>query len=332
MKVFAVFVASITLCAGNAIPLVPGDNSHYVEGESRYIWMLDEDSVPQLVDLAEPVDETLVNSRNEDSNQYWLYTRLNPNTAQVLVNGNANTVWNSNYDGSKPIKVIAHGWQGSGNSGVNSLVSSAFLEIEDVNIIVVDWRVVANNNYVIAVVGVPGVGQYVGNFLEWLINTAGGNWNNVHLIGFSLGAHVVGSAGLQAGGQPARVTGLDPAGPLWIGNPSALNSSNGQYVEAIHTDGGLQGVLIPIGDADFYPNNGRHPQPGCATSSCSHGRAPQLFASSVRTNHLQGRLCESFNQAQNEQCNGSILNMGNGIVSKRGSGIYGLSTGSSWPY
>lgn len=64
-----------TACAGRDIPVVPGDNSNYVEGVSRYIWMPDGDGVPQLVDLEEPVDEDLLNSRNGANNQYWLFTR-----------------------------------------------------------------------------------------------------------------------------------------------------------------------------------------------------------------------------------------------------------------
>ncbi|XP_052748865.1 pancreatic triacylglycerol lipase-like [Galleria mellonella] len=332
MKFLVILIASIALCVGNAIPLVPGDNSHYIEGESRYIWMSDGEGVPHLIDLEEPMDAALQNSRNGANNQYWLYTRQNPNNAQILIDGNSNSVWNSNYDGRKPLKVMVHGWNSNGNSGENPIITSAFLDTQDVNVIVVDWRVLASSNYLSAVRGVPGVGQYLGNFIEWLFNTAGGNWNNVHLIGFSLGAHVVGSAGRQAGGRSARITGLDPAGPLWIGNSNALNSNAGQYVEVIHTDGGLLGIFTPIGDADFYPNGGRYPQPGCSSSSCSHSRSILLFASSVRTNHFQGRLCDDINQAQNMQCTGRVFNMGNGIVTKRGSGIYGLTTGSSWPY
>lgn len=90
---------------------------------------------------------------------------------------------------------------------MNPQITSAFLAVQDVNVIVVDWRALANANYLTAANGVPGVGQFLGNFLVWLINTAGGNWNNVHLVGFSLGAHVVGNAGRQTGGRPARVTG-----------------------------------------------------------------------------------------------------------------------------
>ncbi|MBN4841718.1 hypothetical protein H4F85_26615, partial [Citrobacter braakii] len=122
----------------------------------------------------------------------------NPNNPQVIVNGNANTIWNSNYNGNRPLKVIVHGWNSNGWSDVNTLATSAFLAVQDCNVIVVDWNRLANGLYNVAVLGVPGVGQFLGNFLTWLINTAGGNWNNVHLVGFSLGAHVVGNAGRTA--------------------------------------------------------------------------------------------------------------------------------------
>lgn len=77
----------------------------------------------------------------------------------------------------------------------------------DANVIVVDWGGLANSNYISAAYGVPSVGEYLGNFLVWLVKTTGGDWNNVHLVGFSLGAHVVGTAGRTAGGLPARVSG-----------------------------------------------------------------------------------------------------------------------------
>lgn len=111
---------------------------------------------------------------------------------------------------------------------------------------------------------------------------------------------------------------MDPAGPQWGGNSNALNSNSGVYVECIHTDGGLLGIMDPICDADFYPNGGRNRQPGCGNSMCSHRRAPQLFASSVRSNHLVGRRCNNLREAENNQCSGASLPLGNANLSKRG--------------
>lgn len=63
------------VCAAVPVPTVPGDNSHYVEGQSRYIWMPDGDGTPHLVDLEEPAEEGVLMSRNGANNQYWLFTR-----------------------------------------------------------------------------------------------------------------------------------------------------------------------------------------------------------------------------------------------------------------
>lgn len=113
-------------------------------------------------------------------------------------------------------------------------------------------------------------------------------------------------------------TGLDPAGPGWGSNSNALNRNSARYVEAIHTDGNILGLMAAIADADFYPNGGRHPQPGCSLSTCSHSRAHELFASTIRHNRFTGRQCSNLNQAQQSNCSGSTLNMGNAVINKSG--------------
>lgn len=91
---------------------------------------------------------------------------------------------------------------------MNPLITAAFLAVADVNVIVVDWNRLANSLYNVAVRGVPDVGNHLGRFLIWLFNNAGGNWNQLHLVGFSLGAHIVGNAGRAIGGRASRVTGI----------------------------------------------------------------------------------------------------------------------------
>jgi hypothetical protein len=42
-----------------------------------------------------------------------------------------------------------------------------------------------------------------------------------------------------------------------------LTAADAEFVDLIHTDGGVLGFPIPLGHADFYPNGGRPLQPGC---------------------------------------------------------------------
>ncbi|XP_046961511.1 pancreatic lipase-related protein 2-like [Vanessa cardui] len=323
MKNLKILILIATICTYNVIASTVPRVANETEEDELVI-----EDLSQYNNFQNDVLEKLLNAN--DNNAYWLFTRKNPITPQIIVNGDAISLWTSNYDGSKPLKVIAHGWGRDGTSPVNTMITSAFLDVSDVNVIVVDWRDSASGNYVSASVSVPAAGRFLGNFLQWLIRTGGGNWDNVHLIGYSLGAHLVGNAGREVGGQPIRVTGLDPAGPFWS-NPFALNKNSGRYVEAIHTNILARGITEPIAHVDFYPNGGQM-QPGCDTNQCSHSRSYMLFASSIRTNHFIGRECADLWQAVINQCYGRTFNMGNGNLSKKGSGIYAVNTRSSWPF
>ena len=67
-----------------------------------------------------------------------------------------------------------------------------------------------------------------------------------------------------------RISGLDPAEPLFQGMPPEvrLDPGDAKFVDVIHTDskefykGGL-GMEQPVGHVDFYPNGGKA-QPGCS--------------------------------------------------------------------
>lgn len=133
--------------------------------------------------------------------------RRNRNSHQLLVHNNANSVRNSNYQGNRPTNVIVHGWNQNGGDRMNVDITSALLDLGDFNVIVVDWRGVAGGSYLSAANQVPAIGNHVGNIIQWIFNNFGGNFDQLHLIGFSLGAHVVGNAGRALGGRPIRVTG-----------------------------------------------------------------------------------------------------------------------------
>ncbi|XP_063627082.1 pancreatic triacylglycerol lipase-like [Cydia splendana] len=303
----------------------------------RFIQFPDGDGIPHTVDLQEEVDHNLLEEvqRNPNNNLYLLYTRRNPLTSQTLVMNDRNSVLNSNFNPSHPTVVIAHGWLSNQNTDLNPVIRNAYLNKGEANVFVLDWRRLAIGGYVTAVSGVPAVGRGLGQFLRFVHETTGAPYSSMHLVGFSLGAHLVGNAGRELGGAVARITGLDPAGPLWNLNRDRLGPNDGVYVEAIHTDGGYTigglGIGTVIANADFFPNGGIS-QPACLTNICNHNRAWELFAATVPYNHLIGQECTSNLQITLNTCRGQSLQMGNDDLRKWGSGMYRLDTARRYPF
>nr|XP_049702017.1 pancreatic triacylglycerol lipase isoform X1 [Helicoverpa armigera]XP_049702019.1 pancreatic triacylglycerol lipase isoform X3 [Helicoverpa armigera] len=328
-------VAAVLAVTASAVPLTPEFSEQRVY--PRFIKFPDGEGVLHDVDLeAQPQQDILDEiSRNPKINQYLLFTRHNPKSAQSLLFDNEESVKSSNFNPNVPTIVLAHGYFSSQSTPPNPRLRDTFLEKSDVNVIVVDWSQVAISDYVTAVWGVPGVGRALGQFLAFLNSVTGTPLDQMHLIGLSLGAHVVGNAGRELGGKVARVTGLDPAGPLWNLNSNRISPNDAVYVEAIHTDGGYLvgglGIGSDVADADFYVNGGVD-QPGCQTHVCSHMRSYRLFDASVKYNHIIGKECSSSLQITLNTCRGQELPLGNDDLTKFGSGRYRANTRRRYPY
>ncbi|CAH0718260.1 unnamed protein product, partial [Brenthis ino] len=297
----SLFCLFVLVCAATAVSLENEEQKY-----SRFIEIPTDDGVMHQVDLEEQPDFHLLEEiqRNPADNVYLLFTRRNPLIAQTLTINNANSVTSSNFNPRVPTIVIVHGWLSNRYTNPNPTVRRAYLDKSDVNVIVMEWRRLAASTYPTAVAGVPAVGRGLGQFLTFLNSTTGAPFNTMHLIGFSLGAHVVGNAGRELGGRAARVTGLDPAGPLWVTNSNRLRPADGVYVEAIHTDGGIGGLGIgrAVADADFFPNGG------------------------------ESRQCNNMLQVSLNTCSGSALNLGNDDLNKRGNGLFRVNTQRRYPY
>lgn len=132
-------------------------------------------------------------------------------------------------------------------------------------------------------------GIVIGNLVARLNKMRNFPLSKFHLLGHSLGAHIMGYAGKQVkeitGSKVQRITGMDPAGPLFevpMQPPTKrLSHSDADVVEVVHTDGGLAGFVSPIGDIDFYPNGGLFIQPNCINkkdlSQIADGSNKNLF-------------------------------------------------------
>ncbi|XP_076619136.1 uncharacterized protein LOC143340746 [Colletes latitarsis] len=204
-------------------------------------------------------------------------------------------------DPDLPTKVIVHGFGSSCDHVWVYEMRSALMTVHECNIVCVDWGPgSAVPNYVRAAANT----RLVGRQLAKLIRSMNVPLEKVHLIGFSLGAHVAGFAGAELA-NVSRITGLDPAGPLFESqDPRArLDETDANFVDVIHSNGeqlllGGLGSWQPMGDVDFYPNGGRM-QTGCSNlflgavsdiiwssavegrSLCNHRRAYKLFTDSV---------------------------------------------------
>ncbi|XP_047527462.1 pancreatic triacylglycerol lipase-like isoform X1 [Vanessa atalanta] len=288
-----------------------------------------------------PLGETRFSCCFDDSDvEFRLFTRRNPYMYQVLKTNDSSNLRSSNFNFNNKVKVLAHGWLNHGDGPMPESIKEAYLNVSDLNIIVVDWGKPANVNYIWASYNVAMVGRLLTEFLNFLIGE-GVSMDDVHLIGHSLGAHVVGIAGAYVKQGPIdTITGLDPALPLFtLGNKDArLDKHDARHVEVIHTCGGYLGFASPLGHIDFYPNGGTR-QPGCGfdyRGLCAHNRAHMFFAESIISAvPFTAVRCVDYDELYYQgYCKGTgeKLIMGGFDIHYGKDGIYYLKTGAEKPF
>ncbi|XP_026470036.1 endothelial lipase-like [Ctenocephalides felis] len=248
-----------------------------------------------------------------------------------------------NFNPALETKVLIHGWMSGGNSSFAVDIRNSYLESRDCNIIVVDWAPLSSNLfYPIPMQDTRIVGGKLARLLDYLVKHHGADLNRVHLVGHSLGAHAAGYAGsLVTTGKLARITGLDPALPGFrlLSSPDRrLDLTDAEFVDVIHTCGGVLGYWDPIGHADFYPNGGAPSQPGCCcgypeiVEACSHGRAHEFFAESVISREFLARRCVDWRAFITGKCEtGEEVVMGDRL-DKSARGAFYLVTAAKKPY
>lgn len=227
------------------------------------------------------------------------------------------------FNASKPVKLIIHGFGSSGKRSWVRRMVDALLAAGDVNVLVVDWEKGATlPNYVQAAANARLVGRQVAQAVRRLLRL-GAEPRDFHLVGFSLGAHVAGFAGAELRNL-SRITGLDPAAPLFEGydHNSRLDPTDAKLVDVIHSNGdsflrGGLGAFEPLGHVDYYPNGGKA-QLGCNSvfvgalsdifwghwqSLCHHRRALQLFTESANPQcPFPAFTCASYEHFQRGEC------------------------------
>ncbi|KYN03156.1 PREDICTED: pancreatic triacylglycerol lipase-like [Cyphomyrmex costatus] len=274
---------------------------------------------------------------------FKLYTRENPFGEEQLFLNNTEVLYASHFNESRPTKFIVHGFSDTGNEGWIRDLIDAYLLYQDVNVIVVGWGILASDAYPVAAKNTRLVGEYLGQFLDFLNRDSNLEYKDVHISGHSLGSYVAGFAGAYHDGRIGRITGLDPASPLFetisgVVDPEyRLDPTDAQFVDVIHTSGPVFGFLAPLGHADFYPNNGKIPQPGCSfvptITYCSHSRAHQLMTESIgSTVGFKAKMCESWEKYKERLCDYNPVVMMGEYASTSLRGKFYLSTNDSPPF
>ncbi|CAF0852606.1 unnamed protein product [Didymodactylos carnosus] len=194
---------------------------------------------------------------------FHIYTKANLNTALTLEW--SDTTWN-NYKQLRTckIKLIAHGYAERWNmdfrwdwvKGIKDEVLK--YEKEDYCVVAIDWERGAREiNYITAIGNADTAGRHLATF----INDNKIDIEKIHCIGFSLGAHTCAFASnhytLITGKKFARITGLDPAGPLLrqVSVDKRLSLDDADFVDCIHTSETF-GLQEKSGHMDFLPDGG----------------------------------------------------------------------------
>ncbi|XP_067624561.1 pancreatic triacylglycerol lipase-like [Eurosta solidaginis] len=246
--------------------------------------------------------------------------------------------WEELADRFKPdinTKILVHGWKSSSTSNSIQGIRNAYIDRGNVNVFAINWSDQASNIYYLAPARYTvQVGRAVAQLIDLLVEEKGANPQTIHLIGHSLGAHIMGYAGSYTKYRVGRITGLDPARPAFegiMGPENHLDVTDAEFVDVIHTCAGVLGFKRPIGAVDFYPNGGGAFQPGCNQlalifTGCSHGRSCEYFAESI--NSEKGFLatgCNSLVEANAMNCTGERILMGDPVV-RSARGIFSLRT------
>ncbi|KAM3962930.1 uncharacterized protein ACR2FA_003031 [Aphomia sociella] len=279
--------------------------------------------------------ETLPSPPPEVGTHFLLYSTVNRGDQPLLAvsASNMSAAWGwaaRAFDSSRPTRIIVHGFGSNCDNVWVYEMRSALMAVEECNVVCVDWEGGASMpNYLRAAANTRLVGKQLAMLLQGLAKHIDLRFEDVHLIGFSLGAHVAGFAGSELR-NISRITGLDPAGPLFeFQDPRArLDRSDAKFVDVIHSNGetlilGGLGAAQPLGHVDFYPNGGRV-QHGCSNlfvgavsdlvlpwaapspegrSLCNHRRAYKFFTDSVSPKcHFPAFPCTSYDTFLEGRC------------------------------
>ncbi|XP_072023685.1 pancreatic lipase-related protein 2-like isoform X2 [Amphiura filiformis] len=291
---------------------------------------------------------------------FMLYNKENKDIAvEMRTTYEKETFETNGFKKDKPLMILVQGAWGPNFYGLLEHIKEAFYakELEGkFNIFMVNWMSLhevgsvdeekIHRMYLRPAQNARLVGRQLGIFLKYIHDKFGVSYDDMHLVGYNLGAHVAGYAGKYIRDvekdKVARITALGPSAPYFERDngtslPAAcrLDKGDAKFVDAIHTDIPSEekvtlGMKSRVGHVDFYPNDGKDPQPGCNHMFCSHGRPMEYYEQSFKDKcTFPSKMC-SWSESQD--CpDGDCPNMGY-FVDTKASGVYCVDTTDKEPF
>ncbi|XP_069355409.1 lipase member H-B-like isoform X1 [Maniola hyperantus] len=241
--------------------------------------------------------------------------------------------------------VFVSGYLDASFSPISRALATTYVDRGN-NVIIVEIYPILHRSYPIAARLTKPLGHLLGEFLAEL--TARGLSNRkLELLGGSLGAHIASYAAIRyhelTHYKPAKLTGLDPAGPCFRTLPRGerIHSDVAHKVDAVHTNIDGFGLPEPVGHVDFYINGGEF-QPAMELNYllpclqlCSHVRAAIYW---IIANHETDKFlavrCSSLADVRRGNCYQEHIetNVLGPKTNFSRPGLYYLPTMESHPY
>ncbi|XP_066150637.1 uncharacterized protein [Euwallacea fornicatus] len=314
---------------------LPGPPLVHWQNFSLQLWSVNRRLCPKI----DPYRDTI----------FHLYTRNNPDESKILIPDDDESLIASGIDFFYNTIIFFHGFLESHLADDAQSIKNAYLQEGTYNVILVqNERLIAGPDYFTAAKNCRPIGQYSANFIDFLV-TKGLKLQNLHVIGLSLGGQIAGMTGQYVkSGKLPRITALDPAGPLFNGNPidERLDPTDADFVDVIYTNSGVFGMKYAVGHANFWPNGGTK-QPGCTIPEvisrygialnwlvfCNHFRSYQLYTESILSpKSMPAKKCKSNVFFKLGKCrNNDIAYLGY-LAEPRNQGDYYLDTGYTGIY
>ncbi|XP_041746857.1 lipoprotein lipase-like [Coregonus clupeaformis] len=163
-----------------------------------YVCTLDQDHFVHTLDNLMDNFKDLFQNNDATPHAYTKFSLRKPLMPEddicYIIPGNPESLKEWTFNSTSKTFLVIHGWTVFGlfESWVAKLVSALYERELDANVIVVDWLYTAQNHYPVTAQNTKMVGRDIAHFIDWLEEATNIPLENLHLIGYSLGAHVAG--------------------------------------------------------------------------------------------------------------------------------------------